>query len=140
MIWENVWTIIGSAAGYFFLTLMLPSVCLRKYTAEKELTFRFFFYQCIGNLYINFIVLLLGFLHLVHFISLLLLLVILPLSLTSWRERRRIMAFWRRSAKVLKELILGIYGFQVFFRKIRQKLLGGSSKRSAVLREMWQKS
>ena len=124
MIWENVWTIIGSAAGYFFLTLMLPSVCLRKYTAEKELTFRFFFYQCIGNLYINFIVLLLGFLHLVHFISLLLLLVILPLSLTSWRERRRIMAFWRRSAKVLKELILGIYGFQVFFRKIRQKLLG----------------
>ncbi|MFR5915628.1 MAG: hypothetical protein ACLUGJ_11565 [Blautia wexlerae] len=27
--------------GYFLLTLVLPSVCLRKYTAQKELTFRF---------------------------------------------------------------------------------------------------
>ena len=82
MIWENVWTMIGSAIGYFLLTLVLPSVCLRKYTAQKELTFRFFFYQCMGNLYLNFVVIFLGFLHFINFVSLLVMLVILPLSVT----------------------------------------------------------
>ena len=122
MIWENVWTMIGSAIGYFLLTLVLPSVCLRKYTAQKELTFRFFFYQCMGNLYLNFVVIFLGFLHFINFVSLLVMLVILPLSVTCWRERRIITTFWRRAAKILRELILGIYGFRIFFRKIRLNL------------------
>lgn len=122
MIWENVWTMIGTAFGYFLLTLVIPSVCLRAYIAGKEPTYRFFFCQCTGNLYLSFVVLILGFLHFVNFISLLATLIILPLSFTAWKERRKILAFQRRAALILKELILGIYGFRVFFRRLWLKL------------------
>lgn len=123
MVWENIWTMIGSALGYFLLTLLLPSICLKTYIAHKELTFRFFFYQCLGNLYINFVVLFLGFLHFVNFISLLVTLILLPLSFVAWRERRKITGFQRRAVKLLKELVLGIYGFRVFYRVVRLRIV-----------------
>lgn len=113
MIWENVWTIIWSAVGYFILTLFLPSVCLKKYVSHKEFTFRFFFYQCMGNLYINYVVLLLGFLHFVNFFSLAATLVAAPLLITALREREKAAAFCRNTVEVLENLILGTYGFQV---------------------------
>ncbi|BDF04974.1 pilus assembly protein [[Clostridium] hylemonae] len=122
MIWENVWTIIWSMAGYLFLTLVLPSVCLGKYVAQKERTFRFFCYQCLGNLYINYIVLLLGFLHFVNFASLLFTLVLLPLSLTAVRERKRIAVRYRKWIKVLKELIIGTYGFHVLRARVNSRI------------------
>ncbi|KMZ55352.1 hypothetical protein [Dorea sp. D27] len=133
MVWENIWTIIWSSAGYMVLTFSLPAVCLGKYVARKGHTFRFFFYQCVGNLYINYVMLLLGFLHFVNFASLLATLVLLPLSLTAWRERGRLAALYGTAVKVLRELVIGTYGFHVLQARICGRIRKGISAKRKLL-------
>lgn len=115
IIWKNVWTILGSSGAYFFLTLVLPSLCLGKYVKHKTLTFRFFLYQCTGNLYINFVMLILGFAGLVNIISAWTTLIILPLVWTAIRERKALKNLWVHMASTVKSLVLGIYGVRVLF-------------------------
>lgn len=122
MVWENVWTVLWSSIGYFLLTLLLPSICLKKYVAEKDFTFRFFFYQCMGNLYLNFSVLILGFLKLVNFLSLFAVLIILPLILTAWRDKEQNVARCRHTVGTLKELLMGTYGGHLLRAKIKHRI------------------
>lgn len=122
MIWENIWTILWSSIGYFLLTLLLPSICLKKYVGDRDFTFRLFFYQCMGNLYLNFSVMLLGFLKFVNFVSLFAVLILLPLALTAWRDREQTITKCRHIAGILKELLLGTYGVHLFRAKIRQRI------------------
>lgn len=121
MIWENLWTVVWSIVWYFILTLLLPSICLKKYVKEKELTFRFFFYQCAGNLYQNFVVLALGFVGILNRYTLFLMLILLPLGACGWRDRACIKAKVLHAKKLLNELLNGTYGSRLLGRKAEKK-------------------
>ncbi len=118
MNWENFWTICGSTFYYCILTLWIPSLCFGRYVKKKNLTFRFFFYQCTGNLYITFVVWGLGLCHGVHFATLLLTLIILPLFWCYLQNRQMLRKKWRMAKSVLSMLTHRTYGKHVLGREI----------------------
>lgn len=122
MIWENICTLVWSTGWYFALTLLLPSICLRKYVKQKELTYRFFFYQCTGNLYLDFIVLLLGFAKIINWFTLFLFLVLIPLGLCCFRDRKQLKQMLAHASVVLQELTVGSYGEKLLLSRIKNKL------------------
>lgn len=119
MNWENAWTIGSSTAWYIILTLYIPSVCLHQYIKKKNLIFRFFFYQCIGNLYIGFVVWGLGLCHGVNFLTLFATLLILPLSWCVFRNRDVLWKKGKQIEGILYELMMKTYGKKVFIRNIK---------------------
>lgn len=122
MNWENAWTIGGSTAWYIILTLYIPSVCLHQYVRGKNLIFRFFFYQCTGNLYIGFVVWGLGLCHGVSFLTLLVTLLFLPLSWCGFRNKDALWKKWKQIEDILYELMMKTYGKKVFIRNIKNRL------------------
>lgn len=112
----SVWTLIIALITYVFLVFALPGICLGKYIKKKGLVFRFFFYQCVGNLYIGFIVLFLGYLKVFNITTAYLLIVVLPLCYVCIRERNFLTKKWKSLYETLYELVTGTYGVKVFFK------------------------
>lgn len=118
MILENIWTLLFSVLWYMILTLGVPAICLGRYFEKKSLTLKVLFYQCVGNLYVYFTVVLLGYLHIVNFFSLLLVLVILPIGIAGWNSRESIDTYWDKFVLVLNELSMRTYGYKLFWKNI----------------------
>lgn len=118
----NAWTLVGSLIAYGFLMFVLPDLCMGKYIKNKTLLFRFFFYQCVGNLYITFSVLFFGYMHLFNRATAVLIIFGLPVAYVCIRERRAIVNKWKSASRTLGELLSGTYGFRVFFRNIKEKV------------------
>lgn len=128
MIWDNVRTLVCGTICYLILTLLIPSVCLRKYVRHKDLTFRFFFYQCTGNLYLNFVILALGYAGFVNFITVTVFLVLLPLAACCLRERNALRQRQSRYGHLLYELFTGTYGYRLMFNGIKARLSGAAGE------------
>jgi len=121
----NVWTLVCSLIAYCFLVFAFPAGCLGKYVRDKGFVFRFFFYQCIGNLYINFVMLFLGYINALNIITAYILLLGVPLAFVCIRERKYLVFLACDCKKTIYELMAGTHGFKVWCRntgnKIREK-------------------
>jgi len=116
----NVWTLVGSLIAYGFLVFALPALCFGKYVKDKGLVFRFFFYQCIGNLYINFSVMFLGYVNALNVITAYIFIVFIPAFWVCIRERKTLLTLIDRFHTTLYELVAGTYGFRVLCRNVMQ--------------------
>ncbi len=122
MIWENMRTLVCSTVWYLILTCFIPSVCLSKYVKHRNITFRFFFYQCAGNLYLNFLMLALGYLKFINFFSALVSLILIPLILCCLREHRAIRRRVSRYIRLFEQLSAGTYGGRLLVKDIALRI------------------
>lgn len=135
MIWENVYTVLAVFAAYLLLAFALPAVCIGKYFKKKDWTFKYFLYQCVGNLYINFLLIFLGYLHLVNRISVIFFVAVLPLGATAWRERKGIREQFGRLFTILNEWAGGSYGTKVLIRRCKDYIKEKTEKPMRTLKD-----
>lgn len=121
MIWSNIFNILQFWAGYLFFICLLPAVCLYKIIAKKPWIFRMAFYQVCGNLYLIGGGFLLSYLRIFGRWSLWVL-VLLPLGIKAYLERKRFFDALDRWNETKRDLSLGVYGNRRFAKDIRNKL------------------
>ncbi len=118
----NVMTLVGSLIAYAVLMFLLPGLCLGKYVKEKGMVFRFFFYQCVGSIYITFVTLFLGYVKLFNTVTAVLFFVVIPVVYVLVREWKKLVDTGRALNQTFNELLAGTYGFRLLFKNIRNFL------------------
>lgn len=116
MIWENVLALVQLTVGYGLLCVLLPSLCLHDYVADKPLTYRFFFYQTCANVYLILWGYLLAFVRCFNTFTLWAVLVILPLAVTAWRKRAVVTVRAHAAIETVQTVLSGMYGLKTLWR------------------------
>ena len=109
---ENALAMFRMAIGYYLLLVLLPSVCLKRYVADRDLAYRVVFYQVWGFLYLIAWSFVLSYAHLYLAPVLWIVLVFLPLGITAGLEQDRILARYRKSKAFWQAVSRGEYNLR----------------------------